>query len=270
MSMGTLSCLYYPLHCSLVPAGVHHLPRQQRSITTDSRPHCQTKGSCHFYSRCLESEVPCGEDGFTISYAKERCHVISKLRGSVGRMARTWARSTETCFQKKLVTLLDRYQTKRHPDPQTCLAWEQDAIAEMNSCYTEGNLKERLFQLPKEDIIKMVELFRVGGAYYNATVDTGLVKALEHTNLTASLQSSASTSIPNRVILCISAKKYDNGILGKSFIDPTPEEIIDVRQLQTRRPWTREFPLRRPRPVWRHGHSQRSLLQSQQWERRHQ
>ncbi len=209
-----------------VVAGVQ-LPRVQRSVRTDSRPHCQTQGICHFYTHCLETEFPCGKDGFVISYARERCRVINRLRASrVSYMSRMWARGTEFCFQEKLLALLSKYP-QRNPDPQTCLAWEQDAIAELNSCYSQENLKKELLQLPEKDVTKIIELFRVGGTYYNATVDTGLIKVYgdKAPGLTVSLQSTATTSTQNRIILCILASKYPNQ--GEDY-DLTPEEIIDV------------------------------------------
>ena len=222
-----------------VPAGVQ-LTRQQRSTSVDTRNHCQTFQTCHFYSHCIESKFPCGSEGFMISYAKERCHVINKLRAyGVGKPARNWARDSETCFQDKLEKLLEKYPTHRNPDPQTCLAWEEDAIKEMNACYTEGPLKDQLFGLPDRDVQKMIQLFRVGGDYYNATVDTGLLSIVGsmRPDLTASLQSDSTSSMLNRIILCVQARKYPDG-LGEDYIDPTPDEIVDIvsSQLDQHRP----------------------------------
>lgn len=203
-------------------------PREPRA----ARDHCHQVHSCLFYSHCIESVFPCGQEGFVLSYAKQRCEEIDKIRRPfVGRNARNWAHSTEECFKGKLLDLVDSYVSAAlHPDPHTCLDFETEAIAMMNDCYIEGYRGEMLENVPGVDLAKVVDLFRVEPAYHNLTVDRGLVEHIRTKKgkpLANSLLSNHTLSMPTRILLCIKGSKYPHGIHGEE-IDPTPEDFITI------------------------------------------
>lgn len=209
----------------------------QLQARTPSRVHCVDK-SCDFYSNCIESAFPCGHQGFVFSYAERRCRVISMLRKRdparcekcVGAEAFNWAHRTESCFKRKLEGLLQRYSSNVHPDPQTCLNWEADAIAEMNSCYVEGDLENALRAIPDQIITRLVNLFRMDASYYNSTVDTGLVEHIKNkksSSLAPTLLSNVTLTTRHRIIICIQGSKYVGG-LGEDHVEPSPEEFVNV------------------------------------------
>lgn len=204
-------------------------PHQAVSQRTENRPQCDIPG-CNFYAHCIESILPCGPQGFILSYAQRRCNIISRLRSPqhLSREAYVWAHYTETCFRSKLKQLLESYQTDSHPDPQTCLQWENAAIEEMNKCYMDKSRGADVVRLANEDISRLVSYFRVGGAYYHPAVDTGLVQLL-HTimpTFATTLLSNQTLSTRYRRILCVSGTKYND--LGDSPIQPSPEDFVTV------------------------------------------
>lgn len=197
-------------------------PREPRA----TRDHCHQIHSCHFYSHCIESIFPCGQQGFVLSYAKKRCEIIDGIRPLVSsRKTRTWAHMAEECFKEKLLDLVDLYTDTLYPDPHTCLNFEAEAIDIMNSCYVEGG---KLQLVPNMDLAKVVSLFRVDPAYHNITVDSGLVQHIgnkKSQSLADSLLSNHTLSMPNRLVFCIKGTKYIHGI-GQDEVEPSHEEFV--------------------------------------------
>lgn len=209
---------------------VSRVPRESDSY----RSHCHTRASsCEFYSNCIESDFHCGSQGFTVSYAQERCNIIKKLRpGSctsqfcVSRQARNWAHHTESCIRNKLMNLLNNhtYTANKHPDPHSCLAWEMDAIAQLNSCYLERG--SAFLNLPEADMHALVNLFRISD-YYSPAVSAGLVDLIETRNpvLAMALYSNHTLSSRHRIVLCVKGTKYTVGASGTS---PSPQDYVTV------------------------------------------
>lgn len=214
----------------LICAGVHVEPYVQAQSGT--HPFCGiTRSSCEFYSHCIELAFQCGSQGFILSYARHRCSVVRRLRPfgtsnyTVSRAARNWARNTELCLHTKLLSLLDRYPNM-YPDPQLCLDWEMDAVAELNSCYTDESSAAAFLQLPDADIRKLVNLFRISD-YYSPTVDASLVELVRtrSSTLASEVVRNHTLSSRHRIILCIKGTKYLNGL---TEVMPSPEDYVRV------------------------------------------
>ena len=192
---------------------------------------CRRISSCSFYAHCIEPAFHCGAQGFTFSYAKERCQNIRKLKLNstrctgqycVSEEARSWARKTETCLRSKMETLLQRYPGDAYPDPQTCLSWEMDALAELKQCYYEE--RKTLRQLSQTEIVKLIDLFRVSD-YYGPVVEQGLLLLLDSSNpdLVSQHTRNHSLSFHHRILICIRASKYTP---RGELTDANPEDYV--------------------------------------------
>lgn len=141
----------------------------------------------------------------------------------MSRAARDWAQDTETCLHTKLTALLKRYPAP-HPDPQLCLNWEMDAIAELNSCYTE--LGAAFLQLADAEIRTLVSQFRISN-YYSPVVDDALVDLIRtrSEDLATEVMQSHTLSSRHRIILCIKATKYLSETEERI---PSPQEYVAI------------------------------------------
>ena len=168
----------------------------------------------------------CGEDGFTLSYAKKRCEATARVNPShASRPGRFWIRSTETCFRTRVKSLLARYVDNGVFGPPTCINWEMDAIAELNICYSQS--EDDLRALPSRDVRNLIDLVRVDG-YYSPIVDTGLLAVVNRTHpaLAAEVLSSKPTP-PTRIIICVHGGSKDNG-LGVAPGVLMPSDYINI------------------------------------------
>lgn len=100
-----------------------------------------------------------------------------------------------------------------------------DAIAELNTCYTNSTLGTAFLGLPEADIRKLVSLFRVS-EYYGPTVDAGLVELIKTKSMTLASEvvRNHALSSRHRIILCVKGTKYDNEI----ETTPSPEEYVRI------------------------------------------
>ena len=153
---------------------------------------------------------------------------MSKMHKLVSRNARVWYHTAEECFKPKILDLVDQFvAADRHPDPHSCLDFEAEAIAVMNTCYAEANL---LHTVSDQDLVTVVNHFRLEPDYYNTMVDTGLVEHIRNIKsdaLANSLLSNHTLSMPTRAVMCIRAEKYPHGVKAEE-VDPTPEEYVTV------------------------------------------
>ena len=175
-------------------------------------------GSCHFYSHCIESKFPCGDEGLVLSYAEQRCNAIKKLRSKrqgrecpscVSIIAFKWAHQVEQCFQERLLVLLQEYESRGlYHDPIVCLGWEREAALAMNYCYNQSS-NIHVDELSDEDIKTLDSKFRIGGEYYNAMVDRGLPLVVKERR---SALAAELVRVPSlvRLVYCIRASKYES------------------------------------------------------------
>jgi len=58
---------------------------------------------CSFYSRCLESKVPCGEQGYAIGYGQHYCNKFKENSTKFSSRGQQWLSSVLLCLQTKLI-----------------------------------------------------------------------------------------------------------------------------------------------------------------------
>jgi cysteine-rich repeat protein len=121
---------------------------------------------------------------------------------------------------------LERYQSLLS-DPQLCLDWEGEAIAELNSCYTDAKSAAVFTGLPDADIRKLVDLFRISDDYYSPAVDATLVELVRaHDEALASeVMRNHTLSSRQRIILCIRGTKH---LSATSRTTPSPEDFVAI------------------------------------------
>ena len=217
-----LSCFHF-----LVPAGAKLNRRQTNRIECTS-----SKSQCQFYSHCIDSQFPCGRDGFILSYAEKRCELIDGLEpripgrtcsspdSCVGYNGYYWAHETERCLKSALEEQFRRFDEEGlRNDPSVCLRWEQEAIDKMNACYSDAWMR---YPLPETDAAILTRLFRIG-EYFDTVVDKGIPSLLRHHNSTLATQLSTNQTYDRR-LYCV------KGSAGSTSRDLTREESIFVVQ----------------------------------------
>ena len=226
---------YNPLFLSLLSAGGSVSKRQTAAVQCVPQPRqlcTHTKGTSQYYDHCIEQIFPCGEEGFTLAYAKPRSEAIEEL-DDIDTDLKGWLHATEACFQEELYALVYAKSRTQFPSKQTCLALEKAALEKMNECHKKHtslctiltNAEEASLQVLHQHLHTIVNAFRIGGEYYNNTiVDLGIPEAIRgcsgHTELADSL---VSKRLPLRIMMCISSEEYyrENGTRLSRQIAPT-------------------------------------------------
>ena len=205
---------------------------QVQQTGTAGRVHCSTLGTCEFYSHCIETNLECGSEGLMLSYAQRRCNAINNLNMQrpgrppcstcVNRTAFRWAHHIEQCFQEKLLTLIESYQSN---DPISCLAWEREAALEMNKCYSQTYpLNTHISELSESELRILASTFQIGGEYYDFMVNRGMPEVVK--SIGNSIAHELVTKPPmHRLLFCIKARKtvYPTGVTPA-----LPEDYIEI------------------------------------------
>ena len=215
--------------CSLFRYGNHNvyqcvLPLPDNTVKRNApcvqepRASCRnTKGRREFYDHCIEAMFPCGEEGFTMSYAAKRFDMLHKELDHIGRELTTYLHLTEICFQAELEKVASHMSRNRVVNPESCLVFEKKAIAAMNKCFQE---ESRLCPLLsesehanqstlREHLQSVIDTFRVGGHYFNNTVvDLGIPQAVRECGHPEFAGSLISPQLPVKVTWCALFRVY--------------------------------------------------------------
>ena len=151
--------------------------------------------SCSFYSDCMESKVPCGPDGYALSYGLNFCGKFSNSLKTFSLRGQRWIWDTMNCLQKTLVPALENCDNN-------CSMLRKTAFASHPRCYVKSGVCE----LPALDWITTVSV--VGKDLLNEegfvqtlkTVPHCIPDLLERTSITILQQS---LTLPFRIPLMI-------------------------------------------------------------------
>jgi hypothetical protein len=119
--------------------------------------------TCSFYSDCMESKVPCGPNGYALSYGLKFCHKFSSTLESFSPRGQRWIWDTMNCLQKTLVPSLENCKNN-------CSILQKAAFASHPRCYVKSGVCE----LPAFDWVTIVSV--VGKDLLN---EEGFVQALK-------------------------------------------------------------------------------------------
>lgn len=120
--------------------------RCYEDITECQRPE---KGTCNFYSDCLEKMNKCGADGYPLKYAQKYCYAFRSLQQQLSDAGKRWRDGTMHCLQNSLVNFVDG---KKH----SCDKIQSDAFEDHVDCYTSKD--NSICDLPLSDIVQIVEV----------------------------------------------------------------------------------------------------------------
>ncbi len=129
---------------------------------------------CSFYRECLESERPCGADGYALAFGERMCRVYLDQASEFSPAGQTWLRAVRSCLQNELVPELEARTT--------CDALEDRAYSSHARCYTRP--EHSICDLDAKD---RVTLLRVTGSELFTSRSLGQVKEV----LAACLKSSS-------------------------------------------------------------------------------
>jgi hypothetical protein len=128
--------------------------------TAASCAHVRPK-SCHFYSACLETQEPCGNDGYAIGFGERYCYAFKNANFSAKGEA--WRDNVMECLQKELVPQLSASPTL------ACTALTDFAFASHPACYTEPG--HSICYLPPRDLASVFATIGLGEALKLRTLD---------------------------------------------------------------------------------------------------
>ncbi|PRP86882.1 hypothetical protein PROFUN_03630 [Planoprotostelium fungivorum] len=85
-------------------------------------------GSCSFYTRCVETSVPCGSDGYAVAFGSHYCNLYLQRRQEFTAQGQVWLQSVLVCLQKALLPL-----------PDTCPIIQSRAFDSHAGCYANAS-----------------------------------------------------------------------------------------------------------------------------------
>lgn len=101
------------------------------TTTSNSQSCLPIYKDCSFYSRCLETAVPCGPNGYAIGFGLQYCLKFEKHYERFSLSGREWVWSTAYCLQTVLIPIANRQKT------MTCGEIHSFAFASHPGCYTQ-------------------------------------------------------------------------------------------------------------------------------------
>lgn len=90
-----------------------------------------TNNECGFYTDCLETHYPCGDDGYALGYGFKYCQRFSEYEGCDDQYWKDWVNGTLSCLQQSLVPVVET-----NPDLLTCDGIKSTAFDSHPKCYT--------------------------------------------------------------------------------------------------------------------------------------
>ena len=186
--------------------------------------------SCGFHDSCIEPLLPCGRNGFALSYSKHRCNTVRFIRQSSSNCAQClnhqavvdWAVNSERCLQTELHTLAQSWASKMtsrqtaRPDPPECLHFEREALQKLSTCYSKHSsavcqlLNSGNLSTITSDLNKVMTAFKKSD-YYTPAVKSHLVDMLASCNSTQtdSIVDAIFPPEPKKILFC--AATYTTG-----------------------------------------------------------
>ncbi|KIY74369.1 hypothetical protein CYLTODRAFT_484685 [Cylindrobasidium torrendii FP15055 ss-10] len=111
-------------------------------------PCTPVRGSCAFYTDCLEANYHCGEEGYPLGYGNKYCNKFSDEQEKLSAEGKDWMLDTMVCLQTALVP----YATGN--TSTTCDELEHAAFATHPACYVDSGFCE----LPPTDWVAVVDI----------------------------------------------------------------------------------------------------------------
>ncbi len=103
---------------------------------------------CSFYRACLESETPCGDQGYALDFGERLCYAFVEDRARYTSRGQAWLRRIRTCLQTSIVPTVHR--------GLACGALEDAAYAAHAPCYTQKG--DSICHLPVTDVVEIARV----------------------------------------------------------------------------------------------------------------
>jgi hypothetical protein len=107
---------------------------------------------CSYYSRCVESVLPCGETGYSLGFGGKYCQAFKDNAPSFSPAGQEWLWDVMTCLQNQLIPIAS------NPGTTTCPELKKFAISSHFPCYTAK--ESSICDIPPSDWARLLVIIK--------------------------------------------------------------------------------------------------------------
>ncbi|CEM01511.1 unnamed protein product [Vitrella brassicaformis CCMP3155] len=120
------------------------------SVTTAGNCSAPERGSCAYYTECVEQTVPCGQDGYALGYGNYFCEKFRTQADAFTPKGQTWFFDTMSCLQSALVSA--------DVSTLSCAAIRDTAFGSHAQCYYSPSMSSSICSLGLHDLLSVTRI----------------------------------------------------------------------------------------------------------------